>query len=174
MRGLTTISSLIRRVMGGGAAGTPRRIVRSLEVLRATGRPPSAFPRLQPRYSYSTAQLLPAMPELRPRIAQRTAAMFEAGLVAEVAELLRKYPEQPTALQAIGYKEVASHLRGDGSAGEAREAVELATVHYAKRQLTWFRSPAEAPTVRVAAAGEGAFAHLREWLAGVVTELERT
>ncbi|MCC6311294.1 MAG: tRNA (adenosine(37)-N6)-dimethylallyltransferase MiaA [Trueperaceae bacterium] len=153
------------------AAGNPRRIVRSLEVLRATGRPPSAFPRLQPRYSYSTAQLLPTVAELRPRIALRTAARFEGGLVAEVAELLRLYPEQPTALQAIGYKEVASHLRGESSEAEAREAVELGTVRYAKRQLTWFRSPVEAPALRIAATGEGAFGRLREWLLGVIERL---
>ncbi len=153
------------------AAGNPRRIVRSLEVLRATGRPPSAFPRLRPRYSYSTAQLLPPMTELRPRIAQRTAAMFEGGLVAEVAELLRRYPEQPTALQAIGYKEVASHLRGEAGAAEARAAVELATVRYAKRQLTWFRSPAEAAALRIEATGEGAFGRLLAWLLEVIDGL---
>lgn len=150
------------------AAGNPRRIVRSLEVLRSTGRPPSAFPRRPPQYAYSTAQLLPAMAELRPRIAARTAAMFERGLVAEVAELLRAYPEQPTALQAIGYKEVAAHLRGEASEEEARRAVELATVQYAKRQSTWFRSSAEAPALRIAATGEASHRELAAWFSELV------
>ena len=44
-----------------------------------------------------------------------------------------------TALQAIGYKEFLAALEGQCTVQEAVEAVQKASRHYAKRQLTWFR-----------------------------------
>lgn len=144
------------------AALNPRRVVRSLEVLRATGRAPSAFPRRAPRFAYRAAHLHPPLSVLRPRIVARTTAMFERGLVAEVTGLLARYPHQPTALQAIGYKEVVALVRGEATEGEARAAVAAATIRYAKRQRTWFG--AEAPEARLASTGEEAFEALAAWL----------
>jgi len=122
------------------AAGNPRRVVRSLEVLRRTGRPPSTFPFTEPRFSFDLFVLAPPTGELRPRIVRRARKQFEDGLVEEVAGLLREYPRQPTALQAIGYKEVAELLRGKATLADAMERVVNATARYAKRQRTWFRS----------------------------------
>jgi tRNA dimethylallyltransferase len=121
------------------AQRNPRRVVRALEVLRRTGRPPSSFPRSTPRFSYRKCVLLPSLATLQARIEARTAQMFAAGLITEVAELLRRYPEQPTALQAIGYQEVGEFLRGRCTLAEAQEQIARATVQYAKRQRTWFR-----------------------------------
>ena len=70
---------------------------------------------------------------------RRALKQFEAGLVEEVTGLLDRYPDQPTALQAIGYKEVARHVLGHNTRDEAVEQVVSATVRYAKRQRTWFR-----------------------------------
>ena len=102
------------------------------------------------------------------RIAERTTAMFEAGLVAEVEALLRDYPVQGTALQAIGYKEVVEHVRGNSTLTEAVDAVTRATVRYAKRQRTWFR--AEKDAVVVSAAGSGALRDVESWLLTVIAE----
>ena len=44
------IATTISRIVAERAAGNPRRVVRSLEVLRRTGRPPSAFGPLPRRY----------------------------------------------------------------------------------------------------------------------------
>lgn len=131
------------------AAENPRRIVRSLEVLRRTGRPPSAFPFSTPLFGYALHVLSPPADDLRRRIVRRAHQQFDAGLVAEVSGLLSRYPEQPTALQAIGYKEVVAHLRGSSSREEALEAVISATVRYAKRQRTWFRAERAAIVWRV-------------------------
>lgn len=148
------------------AAKNPRRVVRSLEVLRSTGKPPSAFPRRSPRFAYRAAHLHPPMALLRPRIALRTQTMFAQGLVAEVTALLRRHPDQPTALQAIGYKEVAEFIRGHISESEAQQEVERATVRYAKRQRTWFG--AEAPELRLDMTGDSATSELAAWMAAVV------
>lgn len=145
------------------AAGNPRRVVRSLEVLRRTGRPPSAFPFTAPRHDFALHVLSPPADRLRQRIVRRAQKQFEDGLVEEVAGLLRLYPEQPTALQAIGYKEVARHVRGLASLPEAQGDVIRATVRYAKRQRTWFRSERDATVWRVT--GEEAVGEvLRAWL----------
>lgn len=121
------------------AQRNPRRVVRALEIWRRTGRPPSSFPASAPRFSYHKFVLLPSLAALQARIEVRTAQMFAAGLISEVAELLQRYPEQPTALQAIGYKEVGEFLRGRGTLAEAQQQVLRATLQYAKRQRTWFR-----------------------------------
>lgn len=144
------------------AARNPRRVVRSLEVLRRTGRPPSAFAVRPPRFAYDLVVLQPPAALLRERISSRTEAMFERGLVAEVAGLLARYPDQPTALQGIGYKEVAAHLKGELSEEGARRAVDLATQRYAKRQRTWFRG--ERGARFIPGVGEEAGDELEEWL----------
>ncbi len=67
--------------------------------------------------------------------------MVEEGLISEVkGGLLEAYPQQPTALQALGYKEIALYLRGGSLAlAEAIELLQRDTRRYAKRQLSWFR-----------------------------------
>jgi tRNA dimethylallyltransferase len=126
------------------AQRNPRRVIRSLEVLQRTGRPPSAFRNAPPAFSYSKVVLLPPVEQLRKRIRERTGRMFAAGLVAEVAALLEEYPQQLTATQAIGYKEVVAHLQGGATLAEAELAVRQATLRYARRQLTWFRREPDA------------------------------
>jgi tRNA dimethylallyltransferase len=121
------------------AQRNPRRVIRSLEVLERTGRPPSSFANTPPAFAYSKVVLLPPLSSLEPRIRQHTQQMFAAGLVDEVAALLEAFPQQLTATQAIGYKEVVAHLQGGTTVEGARGAVERATLRYAKRQLTWFR-----------------------------------
>lgn len=121
------------------AQRNPRRVVRAVEILRRTGRPPVAFPFTEPAYSLSKVVLVPDMDALAPRIEARTERMFAAGLVEEVQRLLPSHPDATTAMQAIGYKEVVEHLRGDATLAEAKAAVTLATTQYAKRQRTWFR-----------------------------------
>lgn len=149
------------------AERNPRRVVRAVEVLRRTGRPPSAFPRSRPRFRYDRAWLLPEPERLEARIDRRARAMFDAGLVDEVRRLRARWPEWATATQAIGYKEVLAHLRGETTVEEAREAVRLATRRYAKRQRTWFR--AARSEHRWEALAEEALPELEAWLSRLAT-----
>jgi tRNA dimethylallyltransferase len=78
---------------------------------------------------------------LHARINARVDAMFAQGLVDETRELLKRGLEQnKTAMQAIGYRQVAEHLRGERSLAETIELVKIRTRQFAKRQLTWFRA----------------------------------
>ncbi|PZA06564.1 MULTISPECIES: tRNA (adenosine(37)-N6)-dimethylallyltransferase MiaA [unclassified Meiothermus] len=117
----------------------PRRLVRALEVLRRSGIPPAQVARRGPRFSYRKLILWPEWGWLEPRLRLRGEEMFRRGLVEEVRGLLERYPQMPTALQAIGYKEVAAYLRGALPLAETQERVFRATRAYAKRQFTWFR-----------------------------------
>ena len=74
------------------------------------------------------------------RIDRRVDEMMKAGLVEEVRALLQSgVPQRCTAMQAIGYKEMAAALLGDGDTAAAAEEIKLRSRQYAKRQLTWFR-----------------------------------
>ncbi len=87
--------------------------------------------------------------------------MFARGLVDETRELLQRgLAENQTAMQAIGYRQVVEHLRGERSLAETIEQVKIRTRQFARRQLTWFRrqldpewmelKPGESPETAVA------------------------
>jgi tRNA dimethylallyltransferase len=66
--------------------------------------------------------------------------MFSLGLVAETERLLKRgFEKNPTAMQAIGYRQVVEHLRGERALPETIELVKIRTRQFAKRQMTWFR-----------------------------------
>ena len=74
------------------------------------------------------------------RIDQRVDQMVARGLVEEVQGLLDAgVPLDGTAMQAIGYKELARALTQGGDLAQAVEEVKRRSRQYAKRQLTWFR-----------------------------------
>jgi tRNA dimethylallyltransferase len=50
--------------------------------------------------------------------------------------------QNPTAMQAIGYRQVVEHLRGVRSLPETVALVKTRTRQFAKRQRTWFRRQA--------------------------------
>jgi tRNA dimethylallyltransferase len=78
--------------------------------------------------------------DLRARLAARVDGMMEAGLEAEVKRLLaRKPPAGRTAMQAIGYKELAACLTGGLPVEEGVREIKLRSGQYAKRQISWFR-----------------------------------
>jgi tRNA dimethylallyltransferase len=71
----------------------------------------------------------------------RLVSMSEAEVLEEVAALAaRGLDAKLPALKAVGYRELAAHLRGETTLPEALEAAQRETRRYAKRQLTWFRN----------------------------------
>lgn len=73
-------------------------------------------------------------------INNRVDKMFTMGLVDEVANLVKKYPNSRVLNSAIGYKEVISYLRGEYTLEETKELIKKNSRHYAKRQYTWFNN----------------------------------
>ena len=87
--------------------------------------------------------LEPARPELYARVNRRVQAMFDAGLVNETEQLLKKYGASARPLSSIGYKQVVQLLKGEVTRETAIAAVQQAHRNYAKRQITWFRREPE-------------------------------
>jgi tRNA dimethylallyltransferase len=78
--------------------------------------------------------------DLRRRIEGRVEDMFARGLVEETRHLLSQgLAANPNAMQAIGYRQVVEHLRGERGLPETVELVKTRTRQFAKRQLSWFR-----------------------------------
>jgi tRNA dimethylallyltransferase len=123
----------------------PRRVIRAVEVIRLTGR---KFSEQRAEWKTQNSKLKtqnyfcftrPAA-ELHPRVNARVNQMFAHGLVDETRELLKHgLAENKFAMQAIGYRQVVEHLRGERNLPETIELVKIKTRQFAKRQLTWFR-----------------------------------
>ena len=132
-----------------------RRIIRALEVYRATGKPISHD---QIHFDDTPADgcqvfvLSWPREELHARIETRVEAMFSEGLVDEVRNLLVKHEHfSRTAVQAVGYREVVEFLNDERSLDETIELVKARTRQFARRQLTWFRSLQECRWVEMEA-----------------------
>ena len=131
------------------APGDKKRLVRSMEVFLLTGETITAHDErtklLPPRYASRRFALTWKRREtLYERIRQRVDDMMTAGLAEEVERLLQSgLSEKCTAMQAIGYKEIAAALRGECTMADAVETVKRESCRYAKRQLTWLRRDRE-------------------------------
>ncbi|MBP1737167.1 MAG: tRNA delta(2)-isopentenylpyrophosphate transferase [Oscillospiraceae bacterium] len=122
-----------------------KRIIRALEVWYETGKTISEHNEetaaLPPRYHALTLGLaFHDRAAMWARIDRRVDEMMANGLEKEVRGLLGDGIDPScTAMQAIGYKELASALAEGRSPAEGAEEVKLRSRQYAKRQLTWFR-----------------------------------
>lgn len=137
----------------------PRRVVRALEVIRTTGRPYSAQRVGWGRAAEGTARVGARLivfsrsaADLRQRIDARVNAMFAAGLVEETQHLLDQgLATNRAALQAIGYRQVVDHLRGERDLAATVALVRQKTWQFARRQATWFRHQLPAEWMELAA-----------------------
>ena len=139
---------LLARVDPLSAARIPPRdrvrVVRALEVFRATGRPIGALQQegAAPLEGFRVGVfgLHPGREALREAVTARTRAMLEGGLVDEVRRLVgRGLAPSLRPLQAIGYRQALAVLRGDLAAAAAEREIVAETMRFAKRQMTWFR-----------------------------------
>ena len=120
-----------------------KRIMRVLEIYHSTGKTKTEQEKESRKnpveYDYRVFAINWDREILYQRINKRVDIMVEQGLIEEVKEILNKYDKFPTAMQGLGYKEVADYLNGIYTKEEMIEKIKLETRRYAKRQLTWFR-----------------------------------
>jgi len=120
-----------------------RRIIRALEVYKATGKPISYYQK-----QTSSTLTCTVMVGLRWEraalyriIEQRVDKMLEKGLVKEVKSLLGKeYGENLPSMQSVGYRQIVGYLKGNYSLEEAVRLMKRNTRRFAKRQLNWFKN----------------------------------
>lgn len=117
------------------------RIVRAIEVYELTGvtmteqqkrsrEKPSRYRALKFGLNYRDRSVL------YDRIDRRVDLMMEQGLLKETQNVLAS--PMKTAVQAIGYKELAPYLEGKMPLSACIAQLKQSTRRYAKRQLTWF------------------------------------
>lgn len=123
--------------------GNRRRLVRALEVTIGGGRPFSSYgPGLDayPPTPFVLTGLTVPRPDLTARIAERYQRQLADGFLAEVRALLDR-PDgwSRTAAEALGYRELAAHLRGGVGLDESVASAVRRTRRFAVRQERWFR-----------------------------------
>ncbi len=174
-RGIGFLHDLLGEVDPAAAARIQRndlyRITRALEVYRLTGTPISAH---QERHRFAAGEydaLTLGIDIERKRlyeaIERRFDAMMQAGFVDEVRALLaRGYRPDRPPLSTIGYREIASFIRGELELVEAVELAKRESRRLAKRQLTWFRREPGIVWLDAERACERAAMMLEEFFAG--------
>ena len=120
-----------------------KRIIRVLEIYKQTGKNKTQQEiesrKEEPKYDYKVFALNWEREKLYERINKRVDLMIEAGLINEVKQIKEKYKKYPTAMQALGYKEVIQYFNNELTYEEMVDKIKIETRRYAKRQLTWFR-----------------------------------
>lgn len=121
--------------------GNGRRIVRALEVVALSG----SYTATLPEHTYAipgvvSVGLSVERAEMDRRIDDRVEAMWDAGLVEEVRDLVGVgLREGVTSSRALGYSQVLAYLDGRLSETEAKEQTKAGTRRFARRQLGWWR-----------------------------------
>ncbi len=140
LRELEAVDAITARKLHPNDVG---RIIRALEVYHVTGHPISEQvrqSRTEPP-AFDTCLLVLDFKDrekLYARINNRVDLMVQDGLLEEAKSVLSG-PYAPTAMQAIGYKELRPYFDDILSLEEALDNLKKSTRHYAKRQLSWFR-----------------------------------
>lgn len=127
-------------------ANNIKRVIRALEYFEITGKPISEHNEQEKAKEmvYNTALfvLTDDRDKLYSRINQRVDKMMYMGQLQEVEALIKSgVTREMTSMQGIGYRELYDYCTGEiASLTEAVEAIKQNSRHYAKRQLTWYRS----------------------------------
>ena len=136
----------------------PQRLMHCLEVCHASGKPYSNF-RVsgvgnrvaENDFDIEYRMVERPRAELYERINLRVHKMIEAGLLDEARSALEKVGamengvlkddiELPNSLNTVGYKELLPYFKGEYTLNRAIELIQQNSRHYAKRQMTWWRS----------------------------------
>lgn len=88
----------------------------------------------EPLYNILTIYLDLDRKVLKDRLVKRLDIMLEEGFILEVDALLKK----GISLNIIGYRELASYLKGEISLDEAKDLIIRSSMKLAKKQKTWF------------------------------------
>jgi len=116
-----------------------RRLIRAIEVCKANNK---SFwqQRKKDKSPFDTLLIGIKIPkeELKKRITKRIKKMMKIGLETEVKILVKKYG-WISSFQTIGYQEWKQYFDNKINKKEVQCLIELHTIQYSKRQMTWFK-----------------------------------
>jgi tRNA dimethylallyltransferase len=123
-----------------------QKIVRALEIIELTEKKVSSIEwkekHLPENYRFHCWYLFRPKNILAKLIEDRCEEMITSGFLDEVERLLREgLLENPSAAQAIGYRQAIEYLKNPSEEAHAEFARQFkkATKNYVKRQMTWFK-----------------------------------
>ncbi len=121
------------------------KIVRALEVYELVRKPLSELHQAHGFGDRRFAALLIALNRDRAALYRRIDARVDCqvarGLIEETRGLLDAgYSRQLGSMKGLGYRQISGYLAGEYDRAEAMRRLKRDTRHFAKRQLTWFRS----------------------------------
>lgn len=139
-----------------------KRVIRAIEYYEMHQKPISQHNREERQkespYNFCYFVLNDRRDVLYQNIDKRVDLMMEAGLLEEIKRLHQLgYTRELVSMQGLGYKEMLEYLDGEITLEEAIYKIKRDTRHFAKRQLTWFRSKPEVTWV-----SKDAFAYSKE------------
>jgi tRNA dimethylallyltransferase len=127
-----------------GEIKNPHRLIRALEVFKATGTSILNFRKGKKEkrdFDLVKIALQLSREDLHHNIEIRVDKMMQAGLADEVRSLIPF--RHLNALQTVGYKELFDYFNGETDLSSAIDFIKRNTKQYAKRQMTWFRKDKE-------------------------------
>lgn len=127
------------------------RISRALEVYKTCNRPLSDFAipdKIRNNMDVLVIGLKRDKEDLKSRISKRVDIMFEMGLIDEIKMLIEMGANSSwQSMQAIGYSEFINALKDKDFSSldidEIKNQIVMNSIHYAKRQMTFFNSFAD-------------------------------
>ena len=118
----------------------PRRLIRAIEIVKATGQPIPPYSHY-PHYAPLILGIKKSPEKLNKLIKQRLEKRLRAGMVAEVKNLLKQKVSHKR-LQELGleYRFISLFLQGKLTYQEMKVHLLAAIVKFSKRQMTWFKT----------------------------------
>lgn len=120
-----------------------RRVIRAIEIITELGYMPEI--KVNDKYENIIIGLNTDYEILQKRIKTRIDKRLDQGMIKEVEYLLKENKVDHTRLQKLGleYKFISDYLTDILTIDEFKEKLYFSTIHYAKRQKTWFRNNKE-------------------------------
>jgi len=125
-----------------------KRLTRALEVFHATGRPISEWQQQWNEEGPNGSNVRPdsvivgldwSVSTINYRINSRVRAMMEEGFEGEARRLYEAGCLGRQASEALGYKQLIAHFRGECTLAEAVERIKIETRRFARKQRTWLK-----------------------------------
>ncbi len=117
-----------------------RRLIRAIEVAETLGKPVPEIKKT-PLYETLMVGIKLDSKKLKSKIHKRLIKRIKAGMIEEVRDLHYKDEVSWKRLEEMGleYRWTSRYIRGKISLAEMKAGLEKDIIHYAKRQMTWFK-----------------------------------
>lgn len=119
-------------------AKNPQRLIRAIEIAKALGK----VPQITKHSPYASVWIGLRFPkkELRRRISKRLLTRINQGMISEVAQLHTQGVSWKRLYDlGLEYRYVSLYVRKKISKKEMVKKLEKEIIHFAKRQMTWFK-----------------------------------